>query len=148
MGERGASVLAARRRLGVDLHESLADKLRDSVAVGAFEQAALLALRAVESRVRTLAGDPRGGNNRRLTGVPLMQHAFAPNGGPLTDPEAESSERQGTMNLFAGAFGAVRNVLAHTEIEWSDAVEGAEYVLLADLLMRLLDRAEGYMRSD
>ena len=31
--------------------------------------------------------------------------------------------------------------LVHTEVEWSDSVEAAEYVLFADLLMRLLDRA-------
>jgi hypothetical protein len=30
----------------------------------------------------------------------------------------------------------------HTEVEWSDPIEAAEYVLLADLLMRQLDRAE------
>ncbi len=41
------------------------------------------------------------------------------------------------------AFGAIRNVLAHTdEIEWSDSIEAAEYVLLADLLMRRLDHVE------
>jgi hypothetical protein len=46
------------------------------------------------------------------------------------------------MQLFAAAFGAIRNALAHTEVEWVDPVEAAEYVLLAELLMRLLDRAE------
>ncbi len=46
------------------------------------------------------------------------------------------------MELFTGAFGAIRNVVAHTEVEWSDSVEAAEYVLLADLLMRILDRLE------
>jgi hypothetical protein len=44
--------------------------------------------------------------------------------------------------LFAGTFGAVRNTLAHNKVEWSDSVEAAEYVLLCDLLMRILDRVE------
>lgn len=70
-----------------------------------------------------------------------MQHAFSVNDGPLADMTADPGERVGTMSLFVGAFGAVRNVVAHTEVDWSDSVE-AEYVLLADLLMRLLDRTE------
>ena len=139
-GGDGKALVAARRRLGVDLHEELADRLRDVVAVGAFEQAALLALRAIEARVRALTAEPRGKRGDLLTGTTLMQHAFGDNG-PLTDPDAEPGERVGTMSLFVGAFGAVRNRLVHTEVEWSDSVEAAEYVLFADLLMRLLDRA-------
>ena len=141
-GGDGSALIAARRRLGVELHPHLAGRLRDAVSVGAFEQAALLALRAIEARVRDLTGDPRGKRGERLTGTGLMQHAFASESGPLADPDAEPGERVGTMNLFAGAFGAVRNGLVHTEVEWSDPIEAAEYVLLADLLMRQLDRAE------
>jgi uncharacterized protein (TIGR02391 family) len=144
-GDRGRSALVARRRLGVDLHSQLAAKVREVIAVGAFEQAALIGLRAIEARVRKLTGDPRNTKGDRLTGPALMQAAFRPDGGPLADPTAEPSERVGTMNLFAGAFGAVRNALVHTEVEWSDSVEAAEYVLLADLLMRLLDRAEQHL---
>lgn len=43
------------------------------------------------------------------------------------------------MNHFAGAFGAVRNLLDNTEAEFSDSVEAEEYLLLADLLMRQLN---------
>ena len=50
----------------------------------------------------------------------LMQHAFAPDGGPLTDPSIEPGERVGVMSLYVGAFGAVRNGLVHTEVEWAD----------------------------
>ena len=71
-----------------------------------------------------------------------MQSVFSSENGPLADSDAEPGERVGIMNLFAGAFGAVRNGLVHTEVEWADPTEAAEYVLLADLLMRLLDRAE------
>jgi len=141
-GTEGSRLVSARRRLGVELHPQLAGRLRDVVAVGAFEQAALLALRAVESRVRILAGDPRGKRGERLTGTTLMQSVFSSENGPLADSDAEPGERVGIMNLFAGAFGAVRNGLVHTEVEWADPTEAAEYVLLADLLMRLLDRAE------
>ncbi len=88
-----------------------------------------------------------GKRGDRLTGAALMQHAFAPDGGPLTDPSGEPGERVGVMSLYAGAFGAVRNGLVHTEVEWADPAEAAEYVLLADLLMRLLDRAEARIKS-
>ncbi len=137
-----AGLITARRRLGVELHSHLAGRLQDAVSIGAFEQAALLALRAIEARVRQLAGEPRGQRGDRLTGTALMRQAFASDSGPLADPDAEPGERVGTMELFAGAFGAVRNGLMHTEVEWFDPVEAAEYVLFADLLMRLLDRAE------
>jgi uncharacterized protein (TIGR02391 family) len=127
-GAGGEALVAARRRLGVDLHPELAERLRDAVSVGAFEQAALLALRAIEARVRHLTGKPRGKGGDLLTGTTLMQYAFGENG-PLADPAAEPGERVGMMSLFVGAFGAVRNRLVHTEVEWSDPVEAAEYVL-------------------
>lgn len=116
-GDQAGALLKARRRLGVDLHPQLAVRLRDALAVGAFETAVMSALKAVEARVRALAGDPRNPRGDKLVGVALMQNAFAPAAGPLADRDADTGERVGTMNLFAGAFGAVRNVVAHTEIE-------------------------------
>lgn len=136
------AVLRARRRLGLDLHDSLATRLASLTRAGAFEQAAFDALRAVEVRVRQLADDPRKQNGSRLVGTDLMHFAFKDDGGPLADPEAERGERQGVMELFAGAFGAVRNPLGHDNVEWADSTEAAEMVLLADLLMRMLDRVE------
>lgn len=92
-----------------------------------------------------MRGEPR---NRRgnLIGVALMQHAFSAAAGPLTAPNAEPGEQVGLMQLFCGAFDAVRNLLAHTEYEFGGPSEAAEYVLLADLLMRLLDRAEARLK--
>jgi uncharacterized protein (TIGR02391 family) len=141
-------VVRARGRLGVDLHPILERELRDLVAVGAFEEATFAALRAVESRVRALAGEPRSIKGQRLIGVALMQTAFKPGGGALADPEAEPGERQGVMELFAGAFGAVRNPLGHTMVRWDDPTEAAEFVLFADLLMRQLDRVESRLNND
>jgi uncharacterized protein (TIGR02391 family) len=127
-------VLRAQRRLGVELHQRFAGRLRPLTRAGAFEQAALDALREVEVRVRELAGDSR-------RGVALMNHAFGEKG-PLTDPSADPGEQQGMRALFSGAFGAVRNPLGHRSVEWADPTEAAEMVLLADLLMRQLDRIE------
>lgn len=136
------SVLRAQRRLGVELHDRLMRRVGALTRVGAFEQAAFDALREVEVRVRDLAGDPRNARGARLVGTDLMHHAFRSDGGPLADSDAERGEQQGVMELFAGAFGAVRNPLGHDHVEWSDPTEAAEMILLADLLMRQLDRVE------
>lgn len=147
-GSKAKSMALARRRIGVDLHPALAGKLRDLISVGAFESAALNALRAVEARVRKLAGDPRSTKGSKLTGVPLMKTAFGV-GGPLADSATDPGEQVGVMDLYSGAFGAIRNVLAHTdEVEWTDSVEAAEYVLLADLLMRRLDKTEARLKAE
>jgi len=136
------AALRARRRLGVELHPRLERRLRSLTRAGAFEQAAFDALRDVEVRVRDLAGDPRRpSNGGRLIGADLMRRAFKP-AGPLSDPTADRGEQVGMMELFAGAFGAVRNPLGHGNVEWTDPTEAAEMVLLADLLMRQLDRIE------
>ena len=69
--------------------------------------------------------------------------------GTLTDRSADVGEQQGLRFLFAGAFGAVRNPLGHRNFEWEDSTEAAEMILLADLLMRQLDRvAERLHESD
>jgi uncharacterized protein (TIGR02391 family) len=133
------AMLRAQRRLGIELHSRLAARLRPLIHVGAFEQAAFDALREVEVRVREHVGDHKRAEG--LVGVKLMRYAFSDKG-LLGIVIAEPGERQGLGDLFAGAFGAVRNPLGHRTVEWDDATEAAEMVLLADLLMRQLDRLE------
>jgi uncharacterized protein (TIGR02391 family) len=139
-GHRAADLVRARRRIGVELHPKLAGELRDFIAVGAFETVASRALTIIEVRVRELSKAPPK-NGRKRIGADLMRYAFSPKG-PLANRDAEDAENTGRAELFAGTFGAVRNVLAHNEVEWSDSIEAAEYVLLCDLLMRILDRVE------
>lgn len=140
-GTKGLDLTHARRRLGLGLHARLDPLLRKLVQVGAFEQAAFTALREVEQVVAELAGDLTDKKGNKLRGEPLMTAAFNPEGGPLTDTEAETAERQGQMNLLKGAFGAFRNPLGHRTVEFEDPTEAAEVVLFADLLMRQLDHA-------
>ena len=74
-------MLRARRRLGVELRERLAGRLRSLTRAGAFEQAAFDALREVEVRVRELASDPRDPQRGNpLSGVGLINHAFGRRG--------------------------------------------------------------------
>lgn len=146
-GAKGLDLTRARRRLGVELHSELAEPLRKLVRVGAFEEAAFTAFREIEQRVATMAQNPAGKHGRPLRGEQLMNAAFNPGDGPLADPEAEPAEQQGQMNLFKGAFAALRNPLGHRSIEFSDPTEAAEVVLFADLLMRQLDHVGDQLRA-
>jgi uncharacterized protein (TIGR02391 family) len=134
----GLGRLRAGQRLDVDLHPSLAWNIRRQFLLGEFELAAFAALREVEIRVRAL-----GGFGDELLGVALMANAFSPKGpGPLADPQAEPGEQEAMMALFRGAIGTFKNPSSHRAVNYDDPILAAEVVLLADLLMRLLDRVE------
>jgi Protein of unknown function (Hypoth_ymh) len=44
------------------------------------------------------------------------------------------------MALFWGALGVFKNPSSHREVEFDNPTEASEVVLLADLLLRILDR--------
>ncbi len=44
------------------------------------------------------------------------------------------------MQLFAGAVGTFKNPPSHRQINYADSTEAAEVIMLADLLMRILDK--------
>ena len=44
------------------------------------------------------------------------------------------------MELFAGAIGTFKNPSSHRQVDYNDPTEASEIVMLADLLMRILDR--------
>jgi uncharacterized protein (TIGR02391 family) len=100
--------------------------------------AAFAAMKAVEVRVRKMAGLAD-----YLIGVKLMQTAFGTDG-PLEDPTIESGEREARRNLFAGAIGTIKNPTSHRDVRYDDPTEASEAVLLADLLMRILDRVPNH----
>lgn len=131
------AALDAEDRLVFNLHPLLEAKVRAIFALGDHETAAFAAMKEVEIRVRTLVGA-----DDSLIGVDLMHQAFKSNGGPLSDSAAVKGEQTATMNLFAGAIGAFKNPASHRTVDYADPTEAAEVVLLADLLMRLLDRIE------
>jgi uncharacterized protein (TIGR02391 family) len=69
-----------------------------------------------------------------------MRSAFNPENGPLADRQLDPGERVGVMELFAGAIGTFKNPPSHRQVDYTDPTEASEVILLADLLMRLLDR--------
>lgn len=139
---RGLPWVRAVQRLDVEMVPALERAARPQYLRGDFEAAAFMAMKEVEVRVRELSGLSAG-----LVGRPLMQEAFKSskegrNGGPLSDPEAESGEASALTELFKGAIGLFKNPASHRRVDYSDPTEAAEVVLLADLLMRLLDKIE------
>jgi hypothetical protein len=69
-----------------------------------------------------------------LIGVKLMRHAFQPDTGRLTIPTADKGEREGAMNLFAGAIGYYKNPFSHRNVGIARAVQAASLILTANEL--------------
>lgn len=122
-------------RLTGDLHPTLSSA-RSNFALADYETASFAAMKAVEVEVRRMAGLPN-----ELVGVALMRKAFSPKDGVLRDPGAEGGEQQAIADLFAGAIGAYKNPASHRTVRFDDAVEAAEVIQLADLLLRIVQRA-------
>jgi uncharacterized protein (TIGR02391 family) len=131
----GLETIRASERLDVALHDRL-ERVKSQFLLGEYELAAFAAMREVEIRVRELSGA-----DSSLLGVKLMRKSFG-DGGKLADSELDPGERIGIMELFAGAIGTFKNPPSHRQVDYADPTEASEVVLLADLLMRLLDRVE------
>jgi uncharacterized protein (TIGR02391 family) len=127
--------IRAEQRIAVDLHPRIRN-VRSQFLLGEYDAAVLIAMRTVEERVRELA---TAGNEE--VGVKLMQKAFG-SGGSLRDKEADPGEAEAQMALFWGAIGFFKNPASHRRVHYEDATEASEAVLLADLLLRILDRVD------
>lgn len=123
----------ALRHWAVD--RAVAEKVLPLFADGHYSAAVLEAFKQVEVRVRSAARLPDA-----LDGVKLMRAAFNGDKGPLRDVEADPAERQAMPHLFAGAYGVVRNPAAHRDVDLDDPIEAAELILLANHLLRIVDR--------
>lgn len=117
--------------------DPLLGSARSNFALGDYETASFAAMKAVEVKVREVAGQPAD-----LLGVSLMRKAFNPKDGVLRDEGAEGGEQQATADLFAGAIGAYKNPASHRTVRFEDPIEAAEVLQLADLLLRIVRRAE------
>jgi uncharacterized protein (TIGR02391 family) len=83
---------------------------------------------------------PSQPGNYKIADIKLMRESFRPGTGPLSDPDLDPGEQVGMMELFAGAIGTFKNPPSHRQVDYDDPTEASEVVMLADLLMRLLDR--------
>ncbi|MDK1389599.1 TIGR02391 family protein [Sinorhizobium sp. 8-89] len=116
------------------LHRRFADRVWSSFVRAEYDAAVFQAMKAVEVYVREVSGY---GND--LLGTKLMQEAFKPEGGVLTDPNAEAGERLARMQLFCGAIGSYKNPNSHRDVDMTDPMEALEIILLANHLMKIVD---------
>jgi uncharacterized protein (TIGR02391 family) len=122
--------------LAVKLHPKIDAKVRQHFDAGDPDTAVLVATKAVEVAVREAAV-----LGKDLYGTKLMAAAFKPGEGPLHDGDIPIGEQAGVMALFMGLVGALKNPSSHRQVDYDDPLEAVEAVYLADLLLRMLDRA-------
>lgn len=126
----------AEQRIALDLHPRIQSSVRSQFLLGEYDAAVFIAMRTVEERVREVA---KATNSE--VGVKLMRRVFGADG-PLRDDEVDVGEADAQMALFWGAIGFFKNPASHRRIDYENATEASEAVLLADLLLRILDRVE------
>jgi uncharacterized protein (TIGR02391 family) len=132
--DAGVREIRAIDRLAVDLHPLLEREVRSLYITSRWDLAVFAAMKLVEVRARSVAGE-----SDDLIGVKLMRKVFGENG-PLRSDDMEKGEQVARMELFAGAIGSFKNPSSHREVDFDDPTEASEVILLADLLLRMLDR--------
>lgn len=93
------------------------------------------AFKEVELSVRNAAN-----MNDSDIGRKLMQTAFNPENGPLTDMQADKGERVGLMDLYSGAIGHCKNPPEHRERGF-DRVSAAQLIVFASYLLAQVEAA-------
>jgi uncharacterized protein (TIGR02391 family) len=118
------------------LHPKLADKVRPMFLHGDYDVAVFQAYKEVEVAVRRAARLSNSDIGRKL-----MQAAFNPESGPLTDTEADKGERVGLMDLFSGAIGYCKNPPSHRERDF-DRTSAAQLIAFASYLLTQVETIE------
>jgi uncharacterized protein (TIGR02391 family) len=91
------------------------------------------AFKEVEVSVREASGA-----SATVIGVDLMNFAFKPQAGPLTDRNLPESEQLALRSLFAGAIGYYKNPGSHRHVP-SDPEAVASILVFASVLLRVVD---------
>jgi uncharacterized protein (TIGR02391 family) len=138
---QGIATARSVNRLEGNLHPLIEAKARRQFLIGEYENAIFVSMKAVEVRVRQLAGF---GDD--VFGTDLMTKAFR-QGGPLADTAAPNGEVVGTMMFFQGTYAVLRNPSGHREVSFDDVTEASEAVMTASLLMRMLDKIERRLKT-
>jgi uncharacterized protein (TIGR02391 family) len=94
---------------------------------------------AIQEPYKIIEIEVRKASQLSAHGVALMQQAFDPKNGPVSDMSENETTRRALANLFAGAFGRIRNVSTHEHRVFPDLNEAIEELMVASRLLRYLD---------
>lgn len=117
------------------LHPLIEPESKAASLRGEYETAIFSAFKEVEVMVRSA-----GGYSSTDLGVALMNEAFKPVVGPLTDKSLPESEQIGLRNLFSGAIAYYKNPGSHRHFP-TQPTEVAEALFFASLLLRIVERS-------
>lgn len=129
-----ANYAVARRLPKESLHGSIRDRVWASFMRGDFDGAVFHATKMVEVAVSEATAITKE------LGVDLMRAAFKPATGPLTDTASPKAEQERLMELFTGAIGTFKNPQSHRLVDLDDPQEAMEIIMLANNLLRIVDR--------
>jgi uncharacterized protein (TIGR02391 family) len=114
-------------------HPRLRGACLNAFRSGDYDTAVYEAFKAVEATVRK-----KGGYKETDYGVKLMEKAFDPANGPLTDQSMPMPRRRARQKLFEGALGELRNPRAHGDPQIDDPQIAIEEILAASALLRII----------
>ena len=123
-----------------EIDERLKDKVISPFIQGDFATAVFAAFKEVEIRLR------EGANlDKTWYGVKLVDKAFDPKNGLLTDPELTDAEKARYHEMVRGSLGTFKNPLSHRDLNYDDPVIATGLILFANsLLQTIKTRAQEY----
>jgi uncharacterized protein (TIGR02391 family) len=128
------------------LHPLVSGASGSQIASHHYDDAVFNAFKAIEDRVKSLAGHTDIGK-RLMTAVFNEQNPQLDITSDHADVSQKADEREGFKFLFMGGAQALRNTRGHGPSLQTGDQESMEMLATASLLMRALDRAEARLKG-